>query len=166
MPLLPILQYPDPILRKAAKPVTEFNAALKTLAQNMAETMYAAPGIGLAAPQVGVSTRLIVIDVSDKRNELQILVNPEITAASDRTTSNEGCLSIPEYRETIKRMNLVTVKAFDLSGAPFEVSGEELLAFCLQHEIDHLNGILFIDHLSRLKRELFRKKFTKKSESE
>lgn len=162
MARLAIVQYPDPILRKVSEEVITFDDKLKKLAEDMLETMYAAPGIGLAAPQVGVAKRVTVVDISEERTKPLVLINPVIVDSSEPTTSTEGCLSIPDYRDTIPRMLKVRVSAKDLKGNSFEVEAEDLFAFCLQHEIDHINGILFIDHLSRLKRELFRKKFSKR----
>lgn len=154
MALLPILQYPHPTLAANAEPVTEFNDELKELATNMAETMYAAPGVGLAANQVGVLKRIIVIDVSEESNELRVFVNPQVIAHSDELEEfEEGCLSLKGLYEKVKRPERVTVRAQDLDGNPFELEADGLLAVCVQHEIDHLNGIVFIDHLSRLKKD-------------
>ncbi len=153
MALLPIVEYPAEILAKKAKPVTEFNDSLKTLAANMAETMYKAPGVGLAAPQVGVSLRLVVIDISDEKNQLIALVNPTVVALTDETIEGEeGCLSLPDLTEKIRRPAKVHVSALDLEGKPQEFDCEGLLAVCVQHEVDHLDGHVFIDHLSLLKR--------------
>lgn len=147
MALLPILQYPHPTLAANAEPVTEFNDELKELATNMAETMYAAPGVGLAANQVGVLKRIIVIDVSEESNELRVFVNPQVIAHSDELEEfEEGCLSLKGLYEKVKRPERVTVRAQDLDGNPFELEADGLLAVCVQHEIDHLNGIVFIDH--------------------
>lgn len=162
MALLPILQYPHPILAAKAEPVTEFNEELKTLAANMAETMYAAPGVGLAANQVGVLKRLIVIDTSEENNDLRVFVNPEVVAHSDELEEfEEGCLSLKGLYEKVKRPERVTVRAQDLDGKPFELEADGLLAVCVQHEIDHLEGIVFIDHLSRLKKDRARAKLRK-----
>lgn len=162
MALLPILQYPHPTLAANAEPVTEFNDELKELATNMAETMYAAPGVGLAANQVGVLKRIIVIDVSEESNELRVFVNPQVIAHSDELEEfEEGCLSLKGLYEKVKRPERVTVRAQDLDGNPFELEADGLLAVCVQHEIDHLNGIVFIDHLSRLKKDRARVKLRK-----
>ena len=153
MAVLPIVQYPAEILAKPSESVTEFNEALHRLATDMAETMYAAPGIGLAAPQVGKSIRLIVIDISDEKSHLIALVNPMVTALSDTLIEGEeGCLSLPDLTEKIKRPSKVHVDAFDLQGKPISIDCEGLLAVCVQHEVDHLNGHVFIDHLSPLKK--------------
>ena len=161
MALLPILHYPDPRLHQSATPVTEFTAELKQLAEDMTETMYAAPGVGLAAPQVNVHQRLIVVDVSEDKNGLMVLVNPQIIAREGEQEYEEGCLSVPGIYGKITRAARVKVKAQDLEGAPFEVEADGLLATCLQHEIDHLNGVLFIDHISKLKRDMVMRKFKK-----
>ena len=156
---------PDPILRQVASPIAAVDDRVRALAHDMLETMYAAPGIGLAAPQVGISERLIVCDVVTEEGadpQPMVLVNPEIVAASQTTkVYEEGCLSIPDYTEDVTRPAAVRVAYFDADGAACEVDASGLLAVCLQHEIDHLNGILFIDHLSRLKRERVTKKFQK-----
>ncbi|RAI00039.1 peptide deformylase [Acuticoccus sediminis] len=163
----PILIIPDPVLRRVAEPVTSVDARIKALADDMLETMYAAPGIGLAAPQIGVLERLIVLDVAtgeDAEPAPMVLVNPEIVASSEETSVyEEGCLSIPDYTEEVERPARVTVRFLDRDGAEQTVEADGLLATCLQHEIDHLNGILFIDYLSRLKRDRVVKKFTKQA---
>lgn len=167
MAILPILQYPDPILSQIAEPVTSFDDNLKLLASNMAETMYSAPGIGLAANQVGVLKRIIVVDVSEDHSNLLTLINPEILAHSDTLEEcEEGCLSLKGLYEKVKRPDKVTVRAQNLDGQPFEIQAEGLLAVCLQHEIDHLNGIVFIDHLSRLKKDRAKTKLQKLRRSE
>ncbi|MCO6431542.1 MAG: peptide deformylase [Deltaproteobacteria bacterium] len=165
MPTLPIRIYPDPVLKQVAEKVTRFNDQLTSLANDMAETMYTARGIGLAANQVGVLQRIAIVDVGEEQNERIDLVNPEIVWKEGAVPSEEGCLSIPDYRETVRRNKEIVVQAQDTSGKEFELKAEGLLAICIQHEIDHLNGILFIDHLSRLKRELF-KRWLKKRASE
>ncbi len=153
MALLPIVEYPAEILTKVANPVVNFDASLKELAADMAETMYAAPGVGLAAPQVGKLLRLVVIDVSDEKTQLLALVNPTVTVLTDETIEGEeGCLSLPDLTEKIKRAAKVHVSAFDLEGKPFDFDCEGLLAICVQHEVDHLDGHVFIDHLSLLKK--------------
>lgn len=163
---LEILKYPDPRLKETAKPVTKFDDALHKLLDQMKQTMYEADGIGLAATQVGIMQRIAVIDVSTDGTGYLELVNPEIIESSGKAPSKEGCLSIPEFRETISRKKTVRVRAQDRSGAPFEFTGEEILSFCAQHEIDHLNGILFIDHLSGLKKQLFLRWFKKQERGE
>ena len=153
MALLPIVQSPAEILARSSQVVTAFDEDLRRLAADMAETMYAAPGIGLAAPQVGKSIRLVVIDISDEKNQLLALVNPTVTALTDTLVEGEeGCLSLPDLTERIKRPSKVHVDAFDLQGNPISMDCEGLLAVCVQHEVDHLNGHVFIDHLSLLKK--------------
>ncbi len=155
-----IVKYPDPILSKRGAPVTTFDDKLKTLVEEMFESMYAAQGIGLAAPQIGISQRLTIIDISFKKNpdEKIVLINPEIIEREGKQLEEEGCLSLPEIREKVRRSAWVKVKAQDVDGKWFELEGEELLARAFQHEIDHLDGVLFIDHLSRLKRDLIKSK--------
>lgn len=166
MALLPILHYPDPRLHQSATPVTEFTAELKQLAEDMTETMYAAPGVGLAAPQVNVHQRLIVVDVSEDKNGLMVLVNPQIIAREGEQEYEEGCLSVPGIYGKITRAARVKVKAQDLEGAPFEVEADGLLAVCLQHEIDHLDGKVFVDYLSQLKQNRIRTKLLKQAREE
>jgi len=158
--LLEILKYPHPTLAEKSKPVPETTHEIRQLADDMAETMYANQGVGLAAPQVGRSLRLVVIDLSgpDKREERINLVNPVITKAEGEQEDEEGCLSVRDYRANVKRAATVTVSATDLDGKPFCLEADGLLAVCLQHEIDHLDGVLFIDHLSRLKRAMYDKR--------
>jgi peptide deformylase len=159
-----IIKLPDKRLRRVSEPVKRFDASLRNLVDDMFETMYAAPGIGLAGIQVGVPKRVIIMDLSKKEDSRkpEVLINPEITWASEeKSTYEEGCLSIPEYYEEVERPAVVRVKYFDLEGAERQVEGNGLLATCLQHEIDHLNGILFIDHISKLKRDRVIKKFAK-----
>lgn len=163
MALLPILHYPDPRLHQSATSVTEFTAELKQLAEDMTETMYAAPGVGLAAPQVNVHQRLIVVDVSEDKNGLMVLVNPQIIAREGEQEYEEGCLSVPGVYSKISRAARVKVKAQDLEGAPFEVEADGLLAVCLQHEIDHLDGKVFVDYLSQLKQNRIRTKLLKQA---
>lgn len=163
MALLNIHVYPDPILKQPAEKVTEFGEDLGKLLDNMYQTMISAAGIGLAAPQVGISRRIAVIDVSEERDQRLEIINPVITEVAGKIPSEEGCLSIPGYRDTIKRSEIVTITAQDRSGEQFEIKADGLLAICLQHEIDHLDGILFTDHLSRLKRELFKRWHRKQS---
>ncbi len=152
-----IIYYPNPILKETANPVTSYDEELTELVNDMRETMYESRGIGLAAPQIGVLTRVIVVDVSDDQSGFFTLINPEIISHSGTERSQEGCLSIPEYRETINRHKSVTVTGNSLTGEIVTLEAQGLLGFCLQHEIDHLNGILFIDRLSRLKKEFFNK---------
>lgn len=162
MALLEILEFPDPRLRTKAKPVTTFDTDLAQLADDMLETMYAAPGIGLAATQVNVHQRLLVIDVSEDKNQPLVFVNPVISPlTSDAISHQEGCLSVPDFFEDVIRPEKVLVKAQDVSGKPFERECEDLLAVCIQHEVDHLNGKLFVDYLSPLKRQRIRKKLEK-----
>jgi peptide deformylase len=161
MAKLEILTYPDKRLRQIAKPVTEFNNRLHTLSEDMAETMYDAPGIGLAAVQVNVALRLIVMDLSEEKNRLQVLVNPEIIKQEGCVSTQEGCLSVPEVYAEVERAEKITLRAQDINGEPFEIEADELLAVCVQHEIDHLNGKVFVDYLSRIKQERIRKKLLK-----
>lgn len=167
MALLPIIQYPDAVLASKAAPVTEFNDELRQLAADMAETMYAAPGVGLAANQVGVLKRIVVIDITEEKNDLHVLVNPVITSVTDVCTEfEEGCLSLKGLYEKVSRPDGVTVTAQDLNGQTFEISATGLLAVCLQHELDHLDGTVFIDHLSRLKKDRARVKLRKLRKNE
>jgi peptide deformylase len=161
MARLTILEYPDPRLRTRAAPVTRFDAALGQLVDDMFETMYAAPGIGLAATQVDVHQQLIVIDVSKDKSEPLVFINPEIIARDGVEVTEEGCLSVPGIYEEVERADRVTVRAFDRHGARFERELDGIAAVCLQHEMDHLAGKLFVDYLSDLKRERIRKKLDK-----
>jgi peptide deformylase len=164
MALLTILEYPDPRLRTHAQPMTpaDFTPELARLIDNMFETMYAAPGIGLAATQVDFHKQLIVIDVSKERTEPLVFINPEILSmSSDQATLEEGCLSVPGVFDEIVRPARIRVRALDRNGQPFERDCEDILAVCVQHEMDHLNGKLFVDYLSELKRERIRKKLDK-----
>lgn len=163
MARLPILEYPDLRLRIRAEPVTEVDETLKALIADMFETMYAAPGIGLAATQVNVHKRLLVLDTSAEGNAPYCLINPEILEASGQTTAEEGCLSVPEYYDYVERAARIRVRALDRDGQPFELEAEGLLAVCIQHEMDHLEGKLFVDYLSELKRERLKKKAVKKA---
>lgn len=158
-----VVKYPDPVLSKPGAPVTVFDAKLKALVEEMFESMYEAHGIGLAAPQIGLSQRLTVIDISFKKNpeEKIVLINPEIIEREGKQFEEEGCLSLPEIREKVNRAARVKVRAQDVEGNWFEIEGDELLARALQHEIDHLDGVLFIDRLSRLKRDLVLRKIKK-----
>ena len=158
-----IIKYPDPVLARPGAAVTEFDEALKMLVAEMFESMYAAQGIGLAAPQINIAKRITVIDISFKKEpkDKLVLINPEIIDKRGKQLEEEGCLSLPEIRDKVPRAAWVKVRAQNENGEWFEVEGEELLARALQHEIDHLNGILFIDRLSRLKRELILRKIKK-----
>ena len=159
-----ILKYGEPVLEQKAETVTEFDTEeLKELLADMWETMYAAKGVGLAAPQIGFGKRISVIDTSVGEDESKkiVIINPEITLKEGKQTGEEGCLSIPGFREPVTRANKVMVRAQDASGAPIDLTGEDLLARAFEHEIDHLNGILFINHLSALKRDIIRRKIKK-----
>ena len=158
-----VVKYPEPVLAQRGDEVTVFDAKLKTLTDEMFESMYAAQGIGLAAPQIAISQRITVIDVSFKKNpeEKIVLINPEIVEREGKQVEEEGCLSLPEIREKVSRAEWVKVKAQDVTGEWFEIEGTELLARAMQHEIDHLDGVLFIDRLSRLKRDLVIRKIKK-----
>jgi len=161
--IYPIVKYGDPILEKPAKTIAEFDAELEELAEDMFASMYAAQGVGLAAPQIGKSIRLAVVDVTSGKNpEAKIvLVNPEIIHGEGEKREEEGCLSIPGFRGYVVRPQFVTIRAQNLKGEPFEIRGEDLLARAFCHEIDHLNGILFLAHLSMLKRDLIKRKIKK-----
>ena len=161
--IYPIVKYGNPVLEKPAEPVTKFDDELKKLVEDMFESMYAANGVGLAAPQIGISKRLAVIDVTFKEDPdaKLVLANPEIIHTEGKQTQSEGCLSIPEFREPLKRANKVTVRAQDINGKWYEKTGEELLARAFLHETDHLNGKLYISHLSALKRDLMKRKIKK-----
>jgi len=161
MALRTILEYPDPRLRTRAQPVTRFDAELGRLVDDMFETMYAAPGIGLAATQVHVHERVIVIDVSQDRDQPLLFINPEILSREGEETSEEGCLSVPDNFAEVKRAAKVRIRAQDRTGEVFECDYDDILAVCVQHEIDHLEGKLFVDYLSDLKRERIRKKLEK-----
>lgn len=160
-----VLQYPDPTLRKKAVPVTEITDEIRKLADDMIETMYADDGIGLAAPQVGESIRMVVIDLSgpSRRDGATVYINPELEMVGDELVeSEEGCLSVPDLRSNVKRQAVVRVKALDLEGKEFTEDAEDIAAICLQHECDHLDGVLFVDHISRLKRNIYDTKIKKK----
>ncbi len=161
MAQLTILRYPDPRLHTVAKPVQEVNDQIRALVRDMAETMYAAPGIGLAATQVDVHLRVILIDVSDTRDELNVLINPEILAAEGIQECEEGCLSVPGVYEIVSRAEKVKVRALGIDGQPYEIEAEGLLALCIQHEMDHLEGKVFVEYLSRLKQARIRAKLQK-----
>jgi peptide deformylase len=161
--IYPIVKFGNPVLEKPADKVTVFDGELKLLVDDMFESMYAARGVGLAAPQIGVPLRIAVVDVTFKEdpNAQIVLVNPEIIHKEGRHTQSEGCLSIPEFRENVSRAKVVTVRAQDLTGKVFEHTGEDLLARAFQHETDHLNGKLYISHISALKRDLIKRKIRK-----
>lgn len=162
MSLLSILHYPDPRLNKVAKPVAVFDARLKQLVADMAETMYDAPGIGLAAPQVDVLEQVVVIDVSEMRNDLRVLINPEIiSVGTEKRVCQEGCLSVPGVYDDVERPTQVKVRALDVDGNAFELFATDWLAVCVQHEIDHLNGFVFVDYLSPLKRNRIKTRMLK-----
>ena len=165
--ILPILTYPNPILKRQCTPVQNFNRELRTFIDNMFETMYAAPGVGLAAPQVGVSERILVIDVGRLEGEAikrdpKVIINPEITRREGKITWDEGCLSLPELIVPVERDQQIVVTGKNPDGKAMTLSGEDLLAVAFQHEIDHLDGILLVDRLSRLKRDLYKKQLDKK----
>jgi len=162
MAIRPIIQYPDERLYQIARPVLDVDASVRALVRDMAETMYAAPGIGLAATQIGVHQRVIVIDVSEARDHLVTLINPEIVFFQGKQESDEGCLSVPGIYEPVARARTVTVRALDSNGTAFELTAEGLLAVCVQHELDHLDGKVFVDYLSRLKRSRIRAKMVKR----
>ena len=158
-----ILHFPDPRLRNVAKPVAEVDEEIRQLVDDMFETMYDAPGIGLAAIQINVAKRVIVVDVSEDKSEPLCLINPEILEKEGEETMDEGCLSVPEIYETVTRAEKIRVRALDREGKSFEMDADGLLAVCIQHEIDHLDGKLFVDYLSNLKRQRIRKKLEKQS---
>ena len=162
MAKLTILEYPDPRLRKVATPVAAVTPEVQKLVRDMAETMYAAPGIGLAATQVDVHKRLIVIDISETRDRLHVFINPELVATEGEAECEEGCLSVPGYYDLVKRAAKVTVRALNERGEPFELTTEGTLAVCIQHEMDHLMGKVFVDYLSPMKRARLAAKFRKK----
>lgn len=161
MALLPILNYPDPRLHTVAKPVTEFNADLKRFVQDMRDTMYDAPGIGLAATQVDRHIQVIVIDTSKEQNDLLVLINPKILTQSGTQTYEEGCLSVPGIYETVTRAEKITVEAQNADGKTFTLEAEGLLSVCIQHEMDHLKGKVFVEYLSPLKRNRIKTKMVK-----
>ncbi len=164
MTIKPLIILPDPVLRQVSRPVEQVDARLRTFASDMLDTMYDAPGIGLAAIQIGEPLRMLVIDLAKEGDPAapQVFINPQIVAGSDdRSVYEEGCLSIPDYYAEVERPASVTVTYLDLDGKPREMAADGLMATCLQHEIDHLNGVLFIDHISKLKRDMVVKKFKK-----
>jgi peptide deformylase len=160
--VLNILEYPDPRLRKIAAPVAAVTPEIQKLIADMAETMYAAPGVGLAATQVDVHKRVIVLDVSEARDELRVFINPEIVSAEGEAEGEEGCLSVPGYYDKVTRAAKVRVRALDRDGTPFEVDADGMLGVCIQHEMDHLVGKVFVDHLSPLKRARLAARLRKK----
>ena len=164
MAILHICTYPEEILRQPAEPVTDIDEEVVRLVDHMAETMYSAPGIGLAATQVGVAKQVLVADIAARKpeSELIVLINPEIVAAEGEVFFEEGCLSVPDYQAEVKRHEKITVRGLNLKGEEVEIEAEGLLAIVLQHEIDHLNGKLFIDRLSKLKRDLYKRRMRKK----
>jgi peptide deformylase len=163
MAKLPILEYPDPRLRIRAERVTKVDAEIRQLVDDLLETMYAAAGIGLAATQVDRHQRVLVIDISEARDEPLILINPEILTSHGKTSSDEGCLSVPEYYDAVERAEQISVRALDRDGATIEFDADGMLAICIQHEMDHLEGKLFVDYLSEMKRQRLKKKYLKKA---
>lgn len=164
MALLPVLCYPDPRLHKVAKPVSQVDARIKKIVADMADTMYDAPGVGLAATQVDIHERIVVIDVSDDQNELMVFINPEIIwASTEKKSWREGCLSVPDYYDEVERPSEIRVKALDIEGKEFELDADGLLAVCLQHELDHLQGKVFVEYLSILKRSRISQKMKKRA---
>jgi peptide deformylase len=161
MTKLAILEYPDPRLRKTAKAVEAVDDAVRQLAADLLETMYAAKGVGLAATQVDVHRRVLVLDVSDERNQAMVFINPELLSAEGRGPGEEGCLSVPDIYDKVQRATHIRVRALGRDGNPFELDADGLLAVCLQHEMDHLDGKLFVDYLSELKRQLIRRRLEK-----
>ena len=164
MALLPVLCYPDPRLHKVAKPVAAVDARIKKIVADMADTMYEAPGVGLAATQVDIHERIVVIDVSDNQDELMVFINPELVWASHEKKSwREGCLSVPEYYDEVERPDTIRVRALDINGKEFELEADGLLSVCLQHEVDHLQGKVFVEYLSILKRTRISQKMKKRA---
>ena len=161
MAILQILEFPDPRLRTRAEPVTQVDESIRRLADDMLQTMYAAPGIGLAASQVNVHKRVLVIDISEDHTEPRIFINPEIVSRDGDEETEEGCLSVPGIFEKVRRAERITVRALDRNGIQFELDADGLLAVCIQHEMDHLDGKLFVDYLSELKRTRIRSKLAK-----
>ena len=166
MAVLPILHYPDPRLHTVAKPVPEVNEKVRQIVKDMAQTMYEAPGIGLAATQVNIHQQIIVIDLSDERDQLQVFINPELVWASEeKKVWQEGCLSVPDFFDEVLRPAEVKVKALDVNGQPFEIHADGLMAVCIQHEMDHLKGKVFVEYLSSLKRMRIAGKLKKKAKT-
>ena len=166
MALLDILVYPDPRLRKRARPVEAVDKSIRQLVKDMAQTMYAAPGIGLAATQVNVAKRVVIIDISETHDQLQVFINPVISSSGETIEAEEGCLSLPGVTAPVARLSQANVTALDRDGMPFELHTEGLLAICIQHEVDHLDGKVFVDYLSQLKRDRIRKRLVRESHSE
>ncbi len=162
MALLPILEYPDPRLKKVATPVAAVTADIRRLVRDLAETMYAAPGVGLAATQVNIHKRVLIIDISDHKDDLRVFINPELLAAEGEAECEEGCLSVPGYYDKVTRAARIRVRAQDEHGETFELDAEGLLAVCIQHEMDHLEGKVFVEYLSPLKRARLAAKVRKK----
>jgi peptide deformylase len=164
MTLLTVLQYPDPRLHKVAKPVAVVDDRVRKIVADMAETMYDAPGVGLAATQVDIHERIIVIDVSEEQNQLMVFINPELVwASAEKKAWREGCLSVPEFFDEVERPDEIRVKALDVNGKPFEIKADGLLSVCLQHEMDHLLGKVFVEYLSFLKRNRISLKMKKRA---
>jgi len=161
MAILPILQYPDERLHKVAKKVEQFNDGIRKLVRDMAETMYSAPGVGLAATQVDQHIQLIVIDVSETHDDLKVFINPELLVSEGKKENEEGCLSVPGIYEKVTRAERITVRALDEHGKPFKLEADGLLAVCIQHEMDHLRGKVFVEYLSQLKQSRIRAKLKK-----
>ena len=161
---MPILQYPDPRLHTVASPVALVDDKIRRLIKDMSETMYAAPGVGLAATQVDVHKRIIIVDISETHDQLKVFINPEIVASSGRSDCEEGCLSVPGIFEKVSRAERVTVGALDAHGKSFELGADGLLAVCIQHEMDHLDGKVFVEYLSRLKQQRIRTKLKKQQQ--
>jgi peptide deformylase len=164
MTLLTVLHYPDPRLHKVAKPVAVVDERVRKIVADMAETMYDAPGVGLAATQVDIHERIIVIDVSEEQNQLMVFINPELVwASAEKKAWREGCLSVPEFYDEVERPDEIVVKALDVNGKPFEIKADGLLSVCLQHEMDHLLGKVFVEYLSFLKRNRIALKMKKRA---
>ncbi|MWN31912.1 MULTISPECIES: peptide deformylase [unclassified Gilliamella] len=166
MAILPVLRFPDERLRKVAKPVTEFTPELQTIIDNMIETMYDENGIGLAATQIDVHEQIIVIDVSEDKSQVYVIINPEVISQEGETGIEEGCLSVPDCRGFVPRAEKIKIKALDRHGNPYEIDADEILAICIQHEMDHLKGKLFVDYLSPLKRQRIEQKMKKLAREE
>lgn len=164
MALLPILQYPDARLHTVAAPVTTVDDEIRSLIKDMSDSMYAAPGVGLAAPQIDVHKRIIIIDISEMHDQLKVFINPQIIASSGRADCEEGCLSVPGIFEKVSRAERITVRALDARGKPFELEADGLLAVCIQHETDHLEGKVFVEYLSQLKQQRIRAKLRKRQQ--
>ena len=166
MAILPVLRFPDERLRKVAKPVTQFTPELQTIIDNMIETMYAEKGIGLASTQVDIHEQIIVTDVTEDKSQPYVIINPEVISKEGETGIEEGCLSIPDCRGFVPRAEKIKIKALDRDGNPYEIDADDLLAICIQHEMDHLKGKLFVDYLSPLKRQRIEQKMKKLTREE